>query len=227
MSHEYRKKGRNHAKVKAAEKVFAAEMELDEAMMGEATLQVEGMIERMSLPPSDEELVKSMNTKRLKTPFPTHSTRGVRKVYRWRQDMPKALLKLPEGEVRTKAIKAAAQAALILGQPAHIVATQYGLNYSDVAYWEQVLLTETSISRRDRLSDMLMVFIEQELKSLMSISIVTSNEQWILLQDADSLANFVAVKTDRLLAMLGAFGRAMRSKEEYVSRLETVGQDNA
>lgn len=140
--------------------------------------------------------------------------------------LPDFLSILPDGEDKDKAIKAAAQAALLLGQSASQVALQYGLHQSVVTRWQDTIITAGAVGRRDRLSDMLMVFIEQELKSLMAISIVTSDEKWIRRQSADQLAHYVAVKSDRLMAMLAAFGRAEETRRRYMEQLKVI-EDNA
>lgn len=139
--------------------------------------------------------------------------------------LPAYLKHMPEGSDKSKLIIAAAQAALILGTPAEQVSLQYGISPSKVAQWKDTLITVGAVGRRDRLSDMLMAFIEQEMKSLMAISIVTSNEDWVERQSADQLAHFVAVKSDRLLMLLQAFGRVENSRQQYAQQLRVIEQD--
>lgn len=147
------------------------------------------------------------------------------RVDRSRMELPSYLQMLPEGSDKSKLIIAAAQAALILGTDPGQVALQYGISPSKVAQWKDTLITVGAIGRRDRLSDMLMAFIEQEMKSLMAISIVISNEEWIERQGASELAHFVAVKSDRLLMLLQAFGRVETTRSQYAQQLEVVGQN--
>lgn len=139
-----------------------------------------------------------------------------------RASLPSYLRNLPEGSDKSKTIIAAAQAALILGTPAAQVAKQYGIRYARVTEWQDTLITVGAVGRRDRLSDMLMAFIEQEMKSLMAISMVTSDEDWIMRQNAAELAHFIAVKADRLLLLLQAFGRVDSTRQQYAQQLQVV-----
>lgn len=136
--------------------------------------------------------------------------------------LPEYIDNLPDGTEKNKAIRAAAQAAIILGESPDRVAVQYGLTRDQVSRWEKTLTIIGSAARRDRLSDMLMTFIEQEIKSLMAISIVTSKDEWITRQDADTLSQFITAKMDRLLLLLSAFGRADEAKGRYMESLEVV-----
>lgn len=137
-------------------------------------------------------------------------------------NLPFYLRNLPAGSDRSKTIVAAAQAALILGTPPAQVSAQFGIPTSRVSEWQDTLITVGAIGRRDRLNSMLMSFMEQEMKSLMAVSIVTSEEEWIMRQDAGALAQFIAVKTDRLLMLLQAFSRVAVTRQEYAQQLEVV-----
>lgn len=139
--------------------------------------------------------------------------------------LPFYLKNLPEGSDKSKTIVAAAQAALILGTPATQVAKQYGIRYARVVEWQDTLITVGAVGRRDRLSDMLMSFIEQEMKSLMAISMVTSDEDWVMRQNAAELAHFIAVKSDRLLLLLQAFGRVDNTRQQYAQQLQVLEQN--
>jgi transposase-like protein len=140
-------------------------------------------------------------------------------------EIPYYLKMMPEGSDKRKHLVAAAQAALILGTPVAQVANQFGIHPSKVRDWKDTLITVGAVGRRDRLSDMLMAYIEQEMKSLMSISIVTSSEDWIDRQSAGELAQFVAAKSDRLLMLLQAFGRVESSRQQYVQQLQTMSEN--
>lgn len=140
--------------------------------------------------------------------------------------LPFYLKRLPQGSDKSKHIIAAAQAAIILGEPVAQVAMQYGIPYAKVTAWKNTLITTGAIGRRDRLSAMLMSYIEQEMKALMAISMVTSDEDWVMRQTADQLAHYIAVKSDRLLMLLQAFGRVDNSRMEYERQLE-VTRENA
>lgn len=143
-----------------------------------------------------------------------------------RDDLPFYLRNLPEGSDRSKHIVAAAQAAIILGTPAAQVAHQYGISHVRVSQWRDTLITTGAIGKRDRLSEMLFAYIEQEMKSLLAISMITADEEWVMRQSASDLAHFIAVKSDRLLMLIQAFARANISQREYESQLKVL-TDNA
>lgn len=111
----------------------------------------------------------------------------------------------------SEALSAAVVAALMLGQPAAIIAQRFGLAVTTVKNWEAAYDISNPLKRRDSLSEMLMVFVEQELASLMSISIATSDEDWIKSQKASDLSQLVGVKQDRIMAVLAAYGKAQDS----------------
>ena len=118
------------------------------------------------------------------------------------------------GEGPTETLQAAVLAALVLGLPSAQVALQFGLPPATVRRWEQAYDISNPIKRRDRLSEMLMIFLEQEIASLMTISIATQNEEWIKEQSATDLATYIATKQDRLMNILGAFGKAQDSRQK-------------
>lgn len=125
----------------------------------------------------------------------------------------------PDGE-----IQAAVMASLYLNQPVAQIAAQYGLTHNQVYTWKLAFDSVESILRRDRLSEMLMVYIEQEIKSLMAISIVTSDKEWIFKQNAGDLAMYFATKSDRVMQILQAFGRVSDSRQNYVTQLEAFSE---
>lgn len=193
---------------------------IEESDLREAVADAEERFSQVAPLPDNEKLKKFLEDYTVKVERPHRG--GSQKVHKDKMSLPAYLDILPEGEEKEKAVKAAAQAALLLGQPASQVSLQYGLPQSTVAQWEGVLITAGAVGRRDRLSEMLMVFIEQELKSLMAISIVTSDERWVRRQNADQLAHYVAVKSDRLMAMLAAFNRATETRARYMEQLEVI-----
>lgn len=200
------------------------EKALDQDLIDLAQEEVEEKFSSVRSPADIEEQQRILDTYTVKSTREGRSSETARK-NREKMDLPDYIRALPTGKEKEKTIRAAAQAALLLGQPASQVSVQYGIPQSTVAQWEDTLLTAGAIGRRDRLQDMLLVYIEQELKSLMAISIVTSEETWIRMQSADELAHFIAVKADRLMAMLAAFGRAEDTKRRYMSQLEVIQQN--
>lgn len=111
------------------------------------------------------------------------------------------------------ALKAAVVAALMIGQPAVQIAQQFGLSPALVRRWEEAFDITNPLERRDRLSEILLVFVEQEIASLLTISIATSDPEWIKEQSASELAVFIGTKQDRLMKILEAFSRAQQSKQ--------------
>lgn len=140
--------------------------------------------------------------------------------------LPFYLRNLPEGSDKRKHIVAAAQAAIILGTPAAQVAQQFGISFTRINQWKNTLITTGAIGKRDRISDMLMAYIEQEMKSLLAISLITSDEEWVMRQTASDLAAYIAVKSDRLLMLLQAFSRVNMSQREYEGQLKVLTDNN-
>lgn len=117
-------------------------------------------------------------------------------------------------------LKAAVLAALLVGQPSHQIAQQFGLPHRTVKKWEEAYSISNPTSRRDRISETLVVFVEQEIASLLSISIATSDEEWIKEQPASEIASLIAVKHDRLYRILEAFGRANSARQPQSEEID-------
>lgn len=124
------------------------------------------------------------------------------------------LTRRSEEAAPSEPLKAAVLAALLLGQTPEQVAIRFGLSVSDVRRWGAAYDISNPLKRRDSLSEMLLVFVEQELASLMSISIATSDDEWIKDQNAADLAVLVGAKQDRLMKILEAYGRAQQSRQQ-------------
>ena len=140
--------------------------------------------------------------------------------------LPYYLRSLPAGSDKSKHIIAAAQAAIILGTPSAQVSEQFGISLPRIKQWRDSLIATSAIGKRDRLSEMLFSYIEQEMKSLLAISMITSDEEWVMRQTASELAHFIAVKSDRLLMLLQAFARSNISQRDYEQQLRKI-TDNA
>jgi hypothetical protein len=200
--------GSRNKKFTVVEK-FEAEHASD---LKKAEKEAEKKISQARPMPTDEQTLEFINTYEVKEP--SHGKTG-----------PDFFVGIPD-EDRKKVLKAAAQASLLLGQSPTQISLQYGIPVNTIFQWQDTMITAGAVGRRDRLSDMLMIYIEQELKSLMAISIVTSDERWIRRQSAGELASFIAVKADRLMAMLAAFGRAEETKKRYMEQLRVI-ENNA
>lgn len=134
-----------------------------------------------------------------------------------------------EAKAETKAkdigLKAAVIASLYLGESEPKIAAQYNLSLSRIARIRESFNDVGSIQRRDWLTETLVIYIQQEIKSLMAISIVTSDEEWVLAQSADGLATFIATKSDKLTQLLQSFGRVATEREQYIDQLDAVVQE--
>ena len=108
----------------------------------------------------------------------------------------------------SETLKAAVMAALVIGTPSSHIALRYGLSPATVRKWEREFDISDPVQREGRLGEMIMVFLEQEISSLITISMVTQDEEWILKQNATELSTYVATKQDRVMKVLEAFGRA-------------------
>lgn len=124
------------------------------------------------------------------------------------------LVRRPNELDAVEPLKAAVMAALLVGQPAQQIAQQFSLPMASVRRWEEAYDISNPIQRRDKISEMLVIFVEQEIKSLMAISIATSDDYWIQSQSANELAMFLNVKQDRLMKLLEVFGKASESIEQ-------------
>lgn len=129
------------------------------------------------------------------------------------QNPNKVKLTRREGQVtHSETLKAAILAALVIGTPSSQIALQYGLPLATVRKWESSFDISNPVQREGRLGEMIMIFLEQEIASLLTISMVTQDEEWILKQSATDLSTYVATKQDRVMKVLEAFGRAQTSE---------------
>jgi len=122
----------------------------------------------------------------------------------------------------SESMKAAVVAALTLGQPAQQIAQRFGLDLEVVRGWEKAYDISNPEKRSASLSEKILTFVEQEISSLMAISMVTSEEEWVRNQNASDLSQFVAVKQDRLMQVLGAFSKAQQ-QQQGLPRLQEEG----
>lgn len=136
-----------------------------------------------------------------------------------------ALVRRPDGEGPDGPIRAAVLAALLIGQPVAQVARTYNLPYHTVYQWSKAFDISNPIRRRDQLSESLLIFVQREIQSLMAISLITEKEEWVMGQNASEMAQYVAVKTEKLMAILQVFGRAAESRQKLTE--ETVDIEGA
>lgn len=117
-------------------------------------------------------------------------------------------------------MKAAVLAALVVGQPAIEIAHRFGLPPATVRKWKEDFDLSDPVKRRDTFSEMMLVFVEQEIANLISISIATSDEDWIKEQKASEIAQLVAVKQDRLMEIFRAFGKVQEQRQRFAGEIE-------
>lgn len=186
--------------------------------------------------PTEEQLLVAMNTKKIKNN--PRTAKGGRRTFSERKPKPSLPVKrrtqidselvlenMQPGPVREETVRAAAQAAILMGQPPNLVAAQYGINQAILESWADIVGYTNAIARRDILNSILMAFIQQEFKSLMAISLITEKEEWVLLQPAGELADFIQIKSDKLLTVLSALGRSQEAVKHIAAHLETVNQN--
>lgn len=130
----------------------------------------------------------------------------------------------PASELAGDHVRAAAMAALILGESPKQVAERYNLKLPTVQRMKDSFDITNPVDRRDRLSEAIVAYLESEVKNLISIGIVTSEEDWIKWQDASGLASFLSVKHQMLAQLLQAYGRASTHATEL--RIEQAENDS-
>lgn len=129
----------------------------------------------------------------------------------------------PAAELAGDHIRAAAMASLILGDTPKQVAEMYNLPLATVKRMKESFDITSPIERRDRLSEALLSYMENEIKNLISIGIVTSEEDWIKWQGAGELAQFLRVKHEMMGQLLQSYGRAASHSQEL--RIEQAEND--
>lgn len=131
-----------------------------------------------------------------------------------------SLTRRPKDEKPSEAVKAAVLAALLVGGSISDVAAQYGLTYHTVWQWKKAFDITSPAKRRDRLTEMLVDFVEEEIGSLTSMSITLRDEEWILSQNASDLAHLFSVRAEKLFTLLQAYGKASAGIQESKGELE-------
>lgn len=140
--------------------------------------------------------------------------------------IPLDLNRSADGQSPNTGIKSAVLASVLLGQPEEQIAAQYDLPVATVKRWKEAFDITDPVNRRDRLSEDLFIFLEQEIKNLISISVATSDQDWIQMQSASELAAFINVKYQAIMKVLESFGRASIDRDKYSQQqLEVVDSE--
>jgi len=109
--------------------------------------------------------------------------------------------------------KAAVMAALLMGQSVSKVAEQYQIPRGTVAKWSAKLdrsgnNTETGETegntKRNRIGDLLLRYIEANLETLTAQQVVFKDEKWLREQPASELAVLHGVLADKTIRLLEA-----------------------
>jgi hypothetical protein len=69
-------------------------------------------------------------------------------------------------------------------------------------------LTRVEVRKNDQISDLVVEFLKEALRSQKRIDSVTLSPEWLFRQDAASIATFYGVKADKLIRFLEAIERA-------------------
>lgn len=119
-------------------------------------------------------------------------------------------------------MKSAVLASLLLGEPASRIASQYNVPIETVYTWKKEFDITDAVRRRDRLSEQLLIFIESEIKNLVTIANETNDSEWIQRQGAAELAAYIRVKYDMIMKILESYGRANVQAEVMRKQMEDV-----
>lgn len=131
----------------------------------------------------------------------------------------------PAAELAGEHVRAAAMASLILGDSPKQVAEMYNLPLAAVKRMKESFDITSPINRRDRLSEALVSYLENEIKNLLAIGIITSEEDWVKWQSASELAQFLRVKHEMIAQLLQSYGRAAQHTQELISQQLEVMDD--
>lgn len=106
--------------------------------------------------------------------------------------------------------KAAVMAALLAGQSVSEVADEYKIPEGTVKGWSSKLDRDPSVptTKKEEIGDLLVESLRENIETIRYISEKIRNEDWILKQDAASLATLFGVKMDKAIKVIEAFGEA-------------------
>lgn len=109
-------------------------------------------------------------------------------------------------------VKAAAMSALMAGQGVDQVASQYDVPASTLRGWKSKLRNEGHVptQKKEAVGELLIRYIETNLKTLVAQSKVFGDPEWIRQQDAQEMAVLHGVITDKTVRILEAMGAPNR-----------------
>jgi transposase-like protein len=100
-------------------------------------------------------------------------------------------------------IRAEVLAALATGESAHSVARRLGIPRTTVVRWGAQLRTDGP--QKKELGEQVMSFLEEGITTLCAQARFTRDREWLLQQDARSLAMLHGVMFDKAWRLLGAY----------------------
>ena len=109
--------------------------------------------------------------------------------------------------------KAAAMAALLTGQSVGQVAKEYEIPEGTVKGWKRKARQEAgeqpvASPKKEEIGDLLLAYLEENLRSLKAQAKVFGNAEWLKKQSADELAVLHGVQTDKAIRLLEAMSRS-------------------
>ena len=107
--------------------------------------------------------------------------------------------------------KAAVMAALLTGQSVSSVAREYSIPKGTVSNWKRgngVGGTEKRTQKAEKIGDLLIAYLHENLKTLQVQSVAFRNEDWLSRQDASDVAVLHGVLTDKAVRLLEAMSNA-------------------
>ena len=106
--------------------------------------------------------------------------------------------------------RAAVMASLLAGQSVSSVSKDYNIPRSTVANWSAIAnkagVPVVPSQKNERIGELLLDYLEENLKALRVHSKVFSDEAWLKKQHASDAAVFHGVMTDKAVRLLEAFG---------------------
>jgi transposase-like protein len=108
--------------------------------------------------------------------------------------------------------KAAVMAALLTGQSIGSIAEEYSIPKSTVKSWKSRQLNGESVAtvateKKAIIGDLLIEYLEANLKALKSQTVVFADETWLKKQTAENLAVLHGVMTDKAVRLLEALSK--------------------
>lgn len=106
-------------------------------------------------------------------------------------------------------VRAAAMAALLAGQAVSKVAKEYDIPAGTLKSWKQRMGgPAVATEKKEAIGDLLMDLLEQNVRSLIAISEVTSDHGYLKEQSGAELATLFGVKHDKAIRMIEALNRS-------------------